>query len=150
MATLEEVLADITDIRSLRSKRGARKGNLLAYDLIQNRLEEVAGAEALVDEEADVLEQNKFNTELSNNYQNLIDAGKAWVTGERLKDEVQDLNSCDTLSGNYARQTYEQVVKAFRQIIKKLSTYTDLHATKELLEPDIDALHKRIDHELTI
>ncbi len=78
MATLEEVLADITDTRSLRSKRGARKGNLkrlsnyfnsaediplerqrlsdlekrlnavaeniLAYDLIQNRLEEVAGA----------------------------------------------------------------------------------------------------------
>ncbi len=90
--------------------------NILAYDLIQNRLEEVAGAEALVDEEADVLEQNKFNTELSNNYQNLIDAGKAWVTGERLKDEVQDLNSCDTLSGNYARQTYEHVVADFNRL----------------------------------
>ena len=123
MSTLEEVLAGISDERTLRNKRGARKGNLkqqskhchsvadlplsrlnvpdlkkrletveeniTAFELIQDRLEEVTESDALVNKEADTMAQRKTHSDLVEAYQGLIRAGQAWITGECLKDEVR-------------------------------------------------------------
>ncbi len=54
----EDIPLERLRLSDLEKRLEAVAENILAYDLIQNRLEEVAGAEALVDEEfaADVLD----------------------------------------------------------------------------------------------
>ena len=108
MNALEELLASINDVRTIKSKRAARKGNLkrlsnyydslkgtpvrqlkiiglqkhlaaveenaAAYDLIQDRLEEVADEETVRTDETEVMEQQRLNGELLLAYQDLIDA----------------------------------------------------------------------------
>ena len=126
--------------------------NIEAYKLIQDSLEEVAETDAVLDEETEIMEQRRSNSELVEAYQLLIRAGQAWNTGERLKDEVKDLTGCDNLSVNYARLAYEHLVvdiKDFRQDIKRILRGIELQSMKAQVGPVLEDLHSRIDRELT-
>ena len=139
MTTLEEVLAAIANVRTLKSKHSARKGNLkrqynhhisikdvsldrqrltdldrrheavleniTAYDLIQDRIEELDTEEAIENEKDEVLEQHRHSSEVAESYQTLIDASQAWV-----QDEARDLTGTEDMVGVYARQSYEHLV----------------------------------------
>ena len=126
--------------------------NITAFELIQDRLEEVTESDALVNEEADTMAQRKTHSDLVEAYQGLIRAGQAWITGERLKDKVTDLVGRENLSGNYAWFAYEQLVadfKDFRQDIKRIPDRVELCVVKDFLGPALEDLHNRMDKELT-
>ena len=149
MEALEELLASINDVRTIKSKRSAHKGNLkrlsnyyhtlksvplwqlkiaevqkrlaaveenaTAYDLIQDRLEEVADEETVRADETEVLEQRRLNGELLLAYQDLIDAGQAWYVRGKLIDKAEDLQSLEAMSGTYARQSFERFIKEYEE-----------------------------------
>ena len=187
MEALEELLASINDVRTIKSKRSARKGNLkrlsnyyhtlksvplrqlkiaelqkrlaaveenaTAYDLIQDRLEEVADEETVRADETEVLEQRRLNGELLLAYQDLIDAGQAWYVGGKLIDKAEDLQSLEAMSGTYARQSFERFIKEyeeFRQTIKKMPEQAELQGIKTELSPIVRNLCARMDSDLVI
>ena len=97
--------------------------NATAYDLIQDRLEEVADEETVKADEAEVAAQQRHNGELLLAYQDLIDAGQAWYVEGKLMDKAEDLQSLNSMSGTYAKQSFESFIKEyeeFRQTIKKM------------------------------
>ena len=187
MSTLEAALADITDVRTLKGKRTARKGNLkrlsnhlaglrdtplerlrtsdlehkldsvadniIAFDLIQDRIDELSSDDSIAIEETDTMDQRRLNTELLDAYQENMDAAKAWMAGDRLQDKVHDLMAMDSLDDQYHKQTYDRVVSdfdTFRQSIKKIPTRTVLCAMKDDLQPVIRDLCTRIHKDLRV
>ena len=187
MDALEELLASINDVRTIKNKRSARKGNLkrlsnyyhslkgvplrqlkitelqkrlasveenaAAYDLIQDRLEEVADEETVRADETEVMEQRRLNGELLLAYQDLIDASQAWYVGGKLMDKAEDLQSLEAMSGTYSRQSFERFIKEyeeFRQTIKKMPEQAELQGIKKELSPIVRNLCARMDRDLII
>ena len=124
--------------------------NITAYDLIQDRIEELETEEAIENEKDEVLEQRRHNSEVA---QTLIDASQAWVLGERLQDKARDLTGTEDMVGVYARQSYEHLIteyKEFRQSIKKMSDFAELKRLSDELDPVVQDLSARIDKELVV
>ena len=187
MDALEDLLALITDVKTLRQKRSSRKGNLKrqrnhlrvikdvpldrqrvadlerhlsivvkhasAYDLIQDRLEQLESEETTLNEEAEVMDQRSGNNELLEAYESLVEATATWSTGDRIQDQLKDLQKVDDLNGKYDRQAYEKVVgdfQSFRQEIKKLALYPQLSELKDELDSMAHDLSRRINKSLVI
>ena len=77
-------------------------------------MEEVHDDESTVSEEAEV-DQRRSNNDLVEAHQVLIDAVQAWTSCERLQDEAQDLQKSADMAGNYARQSYEQLIADYKE-----------------------------------
>ena len=125
----------------------------VAYDLIQDRLDEVADEETVGADETEVMEQQRLNGDLLLAYQDLIDAGQAWYVGGKLMDKAEDLHSLEAMSGTYARQCFERFIKEyeeFRQTIKKMPEQAELQGIKEELSPILRNLCARMDKDLII
>ena len=121
-----------------------------AYDLIQDRLEQLESEETTLNE---VMDQRSGNNELLEAYESLVEATAAWSTGNHIQDQLKDLQKVDDLNGKYDRQAYEKVVgdfQSFHQEIKKLAPYPQLSELKDDLEPMVHDLSRRINKSLVI
>ena len=150
--SIKDVPLDKQRLADLKRRLETVVENAAAYDVIQDRIEEVE-QEVDTPEEGEIRDQRISNNELTDAYQTLIEASQAWTSGERLQDEAQDLQQSEDISGVYARQTYEQLVSDYKQFcqgIKKLADYTELKQLKEELDPVIQELSTRIDKELVV
>ena len=124
-----------------------------AYDLIQDRLVEVADEETVWAYETEVLEQGRLSSELLLAYQGLIDACQAWCIRSMLIDKVEGLQSLEVMSGTYAKQSFERFMKEyeeFRQNIKKMPEQAELQGIKTELSPLVKDIYAWIDRDLII
>ena len=175
MATLEELLANISDVKVLKAKRAARKGHLTR---LAKHLESIKGVivlsrsnarwvpsprtsrrmtsfrsgcvRSLRRQEA-VEEQRDANSALFDAYQTLFDVAQAWADGGCLEDDARDLVAIKDLSGVYARKFYEDLLtafKTFRQTLKSLPANKSLLAVQKRLEAIMADLGQRIDHDV--
>ena len=176
MATLEELLANISDVKA---KRAARKGHLIR---LAKHLESIKGVKInslrpveierkmgaltenisaydLIQErlcevteeaaEGAVEEQRDANSALFDAYQ--TDVAQAWADGGYLEDDARDLVAIKDLSGVYARKSYEDLLtafKTFRQTLKSLPANNSLLAVQKRLEPIMADLGERIDNDV--
>ena len=167
MATLEELLANVSDVKVLKAKRAARKGHLTR---LAKYLESIKGVKIeslrpveierkmgtlaenisaydliqerlceITEEDAEeaVEEQRDANSALFDAYQTLFDVAQAWADGGCLEDDARDLVAIKDLSGVYARKSYEDLLSAFKIFRQTLKS---LPANNSLL-----AVQKRLE-----
>ena len=107
----------------------------------RDRIENVATAQELEDEEPDILrQQSTNNTLLETN--NLLDTAKAHAVGEQLLDLAIELNETDDISSSYYQHVYETLItdcRAFCQSIKRLSDHVAITALMAKLDPPCPA-----------
>ena len=136
----------------LKRKLESVTDNISAFDLIQDRVDDLSTDDAFANDEADVMEQRRMNFELLESYQEYVEAAKAWHTGDGLQDRIQDLLDSD-VSGPYQRQKYEQVnadFEEFRRTSKRLHASKELSRLKDILRPLIHEVGLKMAKDLHI
>ena len=108
------------------------------YDVIQSRIEEVDTEEGIAAEEGEVDEQKRHNSELADNYYQLIDIIQAWKLGGKIKVDANDLSKVDSLLSTYNHPAYEQLVeeyKSFREAVRTYPERKELSGLKDEVAP---------------
>lgn len=138
-------------LNDIEAKAVAVASNVVDYDLIQDRIEDVATEQELADEEADILLQRGNNNTLLETFNNLFDTAKAHAVGEQLSDIAIELIETDDVSGSYCQHVYETLMtdcRAFRQSIKRLSSHAEITALTTKLDPAIKEVSAKINQAL--
>ena len=113
------------------------------HDVIQSRIEEVDTEEGIAAEEGEVDEQKRHNSELADNYYQLIDIIQAWKFGGKIKDDANDLSKVDSLLSTYNHPAYEQLVeeyKSFREAVRTYPERKELSGLKDEVAPLVTQL----------
>ena len=95
------------------------------HDVIQSRIKEVDTEEGIAAEEGEVDEQKRHNSELADNYYQLIDIIQAWKLGGKIKDDANDLSKVDSLLSTYNHPAYEQLVEEYKSFREAVRTYPE-------------------------
>lgn len=125
--------------------------NILAYDLIQERMSQVCTDEQLEAEKADEMRQHSHNMKLQESYQTRIEACQAWHHGYQIQEAISELSHSEDVIGTYTRRAYEQVaanLKEYRRTIMRMAPNEELNNLRDELNPAFRALTTKIDKEL--
>ena len=97
-------------------------------------------------------EQKRHNSELADNYYQLLDIIQAWKLGGKIKDDANDLSKVDSLLSTYNHPAYEQLVeeyKSFREAVRAYPERKELSGLKDEVAPLVTQLTAKANLECT-
>ena len=132
----------------LKKKVTALEENIAAFEILQDRLEELKGHDG--DSVEELEEQRCINDLLVSEYGLLLEARQAWELAGEIKDNAASLTASKSITGTTGRKECERLWKDYsklRQAARHLTKWDELATLRDEMDPIIVTLKERFDSE---